>query len=357
MLRFRPVKPAILLGLVLSLPACKQTSKQRPDLRPFESTFTYLDEIKLHGIKPGDAMAFAIDSTGAIYVIDKAHKQVKKFAKSGDLIQTIGSPGKGPGRFVVPWSLTCDAKDNLYVLDTPQSRVNIFDKEGNFHSSFIFSAVGFAATSIAVSRSGNIYLGGWKSPLETSSTMVHKFDQQGNYVSSFLPIDQQVIRLNLNIIAGVEFAIDSGDNLYAIQRVNPMFSKFGPGGDFLGQFGRRPTFYQEPVKYPKLIYPKDESRIEPLLAEWTQLNGIFTLRDSRVLLVFRTHTPKEFAIEIYDENGNVLQESIGSDSAPVMRDEKNQLYFLQSGSVSGQSDYTALVICAINPAQRNPNES
>lgn len=354
MLRFRHVKLAILLGLVLSLLACKQTSKQRADLRPFESIFTYLDEIKLQGIKPSDAMAFAIDSTGAIYVIDKAYKQVKKFDKSGHLIQTIGSLGKGPGLFVHPWCLTCDVEDNLYVLDLAQSRVNIFDREGNFHRSFIFSTAGFSGTSIAVSRSGDIYLGGWKSPLESSSTMVHRFNQQGNYVSSFLPVDQRVIRLNLSVVAGVEFAIDLGDNLYAIQRVNPMFSKFGPTGDFLGEFGRRPTFYQEPVNYPKLKYPKDESRIEPLLAEWTQLNGILTLPDRLVLLVFRTHTPKEFAIEICDENGNVLEGSIGSDAAPVMRDHENQLYFLQSPSGSEPSDYTTLSICTIKSSTKEP---
>jgi hypothetical protein len=357
MLRFSHVKLAILLGLVLSLLACKQTSKQRADLRPFESIFTYLDEIKLQGIKPSDAMAFAIDSAGAVYVIDKAYKQVKKFDKSGHLIQTIGSPGKGPGLFVLPWNLTCDVKDNLYVLDLAQSRVNVFDSKGNLQRSFIFSPVGFSGTSIVVSRSGDIYLGGWKSPLATSSTMVHKFDQEGNHISSFLPVDQQVTRLNLDVVAGVEFAIDGGDNLYAVQRVNPMFLKFSPTGEFLGQFGRRPPFYQEPVKYPKLEYPRDESRIEPLLAEWTQLNGILTLPDGLVLLVFRTHTPKEFAIEIYDENGNVLEGSVGSDAVPVMQDRENRLYFLQSPSGSERSDYTTLSICTINLAQRNPYES
>jgi hypothetical protein len=160
-------------------------------LRPFESIFTYLDEIKLQGITPENAAGFTIDSTGAIYVIDKAPKHVKQFDETGHMIRTIGGPGKGPGLFLLPWSLTCDAKGNLYVLDLAQSRVNVFDRLATFQSSFIFSPAGFSGTSIAVSRSGEIYLGGWKSPLSASSTMIHKFDREGNRLSSFFPVDEQ----------------------------------------------------------------------------------------------------------------------------------------------------------------------
>ncbi len=342
--------------LALSLPACKQVSKQRSDLRPFESVFTPLDQINLQGIKQSDAMAFAIDSTGAIYVIDKAYKQVKKFDGTGYLVQSIGAPGKGPGMFDLPWSLTCDAKDNLYVLDLAQSRVNIFDREGIFQKSFIFSTAGFSGISIAVSQSGDIYLGGWKKPLGASSAMVHKFDSQGNYVLSFLPLDEQVLRLNLSVVAGVDFAIDLDENVYAIQPVNPMFFKFTGSGSFVGPFGQRPPFYQEPVKFPKLQYPKDEPKIQPLLAEWTQLNRIFTLPDRLVLLAFRTHTPKEYAIEIYDENGNLRESSIGSDGEPVIQDRQNRFYFMESHSENDQSDQIVLSRCAINLAQRSSHE-
>lgn len=264
MLRFSHVKLAILFGLVASLLACKQTTKQRPDLRPFEFIFTDTHEIKLQGIRPEYATAFAIDSTGAIYVIDQANRHVKQFDETGHLIRTIGGPGNGPGLFLRPWSLTCDAEDNLYVLDVAQSRVTIFDRSGNFQSSFIFSPAGFSGISIAVSRSGDIYLGGWKSPLSLSSTMIHKFDRDGNHLSSFFTIDEQVNRLNLGVVAGIAFALDSDDNLYAVQQVNPMFSKFTHRDDYLGQFGRKPPFYQAPFEFPKLKYPKDRPKSQSL---------------------------------------------------------------------------------------------
>lgn len=344
---YSSIKAIALVVLTLPLLTCRSAEKQRADLRPFDSIFTYIDEIKLQGINPKDAAGFAIDSTGAIYAIDEAYKHVKKFDEAGRLVKTIGAPGKGPGLFVLPWGLACDGKDNLYVLDTAQSRVNIFDSAGNFQKSFIFSSAGFSGTSMTVSRSGEIYLGGWKSPLNDSSTLIHKFDQEGNHLASFFPLDEQVYRLNLTIAAGVGFAIDSADSLYAIQQVNPMFSKFSQTGQYVGQFGRKPPFYQEPFKFPKLKYPRDEAKAQSLLAEWTQLADIFII-DRLVLLAFRTHTPKEYALEVYDENGKVLEGGVGSDMAPVMKDHRNRLYFFQSASESEQADHVSLLRCNIN---------
>jgi hypothetical protein len=200
---------------------------------------------------------------------------------------------------------------------------------------------------MTVSKSGEIYLGGWKSPLNTSSTLIHKFDGEGNHLASFFPLDEQIERLNLTITAGVGFAMDSADSLYAIQQVNPMFAKFSRTGEYIGQFGRRPPFYQAPFKFPKLRYPRDEAKAQSLLAEWTQVADIFII-DKLVLLAFRTHTPKEYAIEVYDENGNVLEESVGSDMALVMKDQRNRFYFFQSASASEQTDHVSLLRCNIN---------
>jgi len=350
------VKAIALVVLVFFLFACEKTRRQSFQFRPFESAFTQLDEVKLPGIKPASAGGFAIDSTGAIYVIDNANKHIKKFDQSGRLVQTIGSPGRGPGLFGVPYSVACDLRDNLYVLDLAQSRVNIFNGMGALQKSFIFSAAGFTGISMTVSASGDIYLGGWKSPLGDSSTMVHKFDQQGNYLLSLLRIDEQVVPLHLGIVAGVELATDSDDNLYAIQPVSPKVSKFTRTGAFAGELGRMPPYYEAPIKFPKLKYPREESKIKPLLSEWTQTDRIFVLPRKSLLMVFRTYTPKEYAIEIYDENGNVLEGGIGSDLRPVVQDRQNRFYFMELPSERDDQDQVTLVRCAVNIGKGATNE-
>jgi hypothetical protein len=155
------------------------------------------------------------------------------------------------------------------------------------------------------------------------------------------------------LVAGVEFAVDDDDSLYAIQRANSRFYKFNRTGDIICQFGQTPAFYREPVEHPKLEYPRDDKRIEPLLAQWTQLNRIFALRSKSVLLVFQIHTPNEYAIEIYNENGNLLEGGIGSDLDAVARDHRDVLYFAPSSSKREQTDYLTLLPCVIGATQRN----
>lgn len=81
----------------------------------------------------------AIDNTrGKIYVADTSHTDntdhtVKVFDLQGKILGTVGK-GKGDmeGSFLFPTFLTVDPKGNLYVADTINSRVQVFDADGKF---------------------------------------------------------------------------------------------------------------------------------------------------------------------------------------------------------------------------------
>jgi len=73
-----------------------------------------------------------------LYVADAALDQVLVFdADKLDLIRKIGTAGKGhtlteAGQFSVPTNVALDADNNLYVTDTYNNRVEVFDADGNF---------------------------------------------------------------------------------------------------------------------------------------------------------------------------------------------------------------------------------
>lgn len=73
-----------------------------------------------------------------LYVADAALDQVLVFdADKLTLIRKIGTAGKGhtltePGQFSVPTNVALDKDNNLYVSDTYNNRVEIFDADGNF---------------------------------------------------------------------------------------------------------------------------------------------------------------------------------------------------------------------------------
>ncbi|HTR27532.1 MAG TPA: 6-bladed beta-propeller [Terriglobales bacterium] len=73
-----------------------------------------------------------------LYVADAALDQVLVFdADKLTLIRKIGTAGKAhtltePGQFSVPTNVALDADNNLYVADTYNNRIEIFDADGNF---------------------------------------------------------------------------------------------------------------------------------------------------------------------------------------------------------------------------------
>ncbi|MHC4333068.1 MAG: hypothetical protein ACYSUP_00220 [Planctomycetota bacterium] len=74
-----------------------------------------------------------VDPNGNIYVADTGNHRIQKFDPNGDFLTSWGSFGNGNGQFYYPFSVTADPKYNLvYITDPFNRRVQIFDRQGNF---------------------------------------------------------------------------------------------------------------------------------------------------------------------------------------------------------------------------------
>jgi DNA-binding beta-propeller fold protein YncE len=67
-----------------------------------------------------------------VYVTDIQANMVFVLDLNGELLLEIGTAGKDPGEFIAPNGITADSEGNIYVVDTGNQRVQIFDKEGKF---------------------------------------------------------------------------------------------------------------------------------------------------------------------------------------------------------------------------------
>jgi len=90
-----------------------------------------------------DPVGLAIDSTNRfLYVVDTQQDQVIVYdADTLKLLRRIGTGGKNhflttPGDFGAPQGVAVDKDGNVYVTDTLNNRVEIFDADGNFISLF-----------------------------------------------------------------------------------------------------------------------------------------------------------------------------------------------------------------------------
>jgi hypothetical protein len=70
---------------------------------------------------------------GEIYVSDGyGNSHVHRFAPNGDLKQSWGGPGTGPGAFTTPHAVAVDRFGRVLVGDRENNRVQVFDREGRF---------------------------------------------------------------------------------------------------------------------------------------------------------------------------------------------------------------------------------
>lgn len=124
------------------------------------------DDVKLTIGGPGEfknpsGMVYD-DNLDRLYVADTQNHQVKVFDKDGRPLFTIGRRGSENGEFNFPSYLAIDRKGILYVVDSFNFRVQMFDAKGNFLKKFgkLGDSSGFFSrpAGIGVDSDGNIYV-------------------------------------------------------------------------------------------------------------------------------------------------------------------------------------------------------
>ena len=81
---------------------------------------------------PADA---CVAPSGEIFVADGyGNSSVHRFTPEGEFVSSFGSPGRGPGQFMVPHSVRVSQDGRVYVADRENHRVQVFTNEGEFLS-------------------------------------------------------------------------------------------------------------------------------------------------------------------------------------------------------------------------------
>jgi sugar lactone lactonase YvrE len=72
----------------------------------------------------------AVDQDGNVYVSDTWNNRVEVFDADGTFIRTFGEAGDGPGYFARPKGISIDGDGHVWVADALQDRVQVFTPEG-----------------------------------------------------------------------------------------------------------------------------------------------------------------------------------------------------------------------------------
>ncbi|MBI5641964.1 MAG: 6-bladed beta-propeller [Deltaproteobacteria bacterium] len=161
-----------------------------------------------------------------VYIADTHTHNIKVFeTETFKQLPTIGKRGKEEGEFNFPSHIAVDNKGNLYVVDTMNGRVQIFDSEGKFIRAFgqFGDAPGMFARpkGIGVDSEGHIYV------VDAAFNNIQIFDEEGKILLAFASYGSD--RGQMILPAGL--SIDKDDYIYVVDSWNRRVEVFEFIGD------------------------------------------------------------------------------------------------------------------------------
>jgi DNA-binding beta-propeller fold protein YncE len=155
----------------------------------------------------------AWDAAGNIYVADGlGNARVAKFDKNGRFVKSWGSRGQETGQFSEVHGIAIDGQSNVYVADSGNKRIQVFDSEGTFKTQF--TDVG-APAAICITPGPHQYLfssnsnppedidsGGEIYKLELNGKVLGKFGRAGKLPKEFGTVNAISCRSDTELLVG-----------------------------------------------------------------------------------------------------------------------------------------------------------
>jgi len=285
---------------------------------PAENEYVYVRMWGSGGTEDGQFNAprgIAVDSSGDVYVADGNNNRIQKFDSNGKFITTWGQNGEG--QFSAPSGVAVDSSGNVYVTDNFDHRIQKFDSNGKFITTWGSSGAADGQfngpNDIAADSSGNVYV------TDANNNRIQKFDSNGKFITKWG--SKGTGDGQFNNPTGI--AVDSSGNVYVVDYFNHRIQKFDSNGKFITKWGSKGTGdgqFDSPgylvVDLSGNVYVTDDNRIQKF-----DSNGKFITKwGSKGTGDGQFVSPNGIAL---DSSGNVYVSEFGNDRIQVFAPSHN----------------------------------
>ncbi|MHB8170423.1 MAG: 6-bladed beta-propeller [Thermincolia bacterium] len=156
-----------------------------------------------------------------IYVTDTGNKRVQVFDREGNSVSQFGKAGSKAGEFSFPYGIAVDGAGLVYVSDMTNGNISVFDGKGNF--------VKTLADKKKINRPGGMYLAGNKLYVaDIGDSKVKVFDLKGSKLLEFGKLGKGKGELNSPNSVTVD-----GNRVYVADSGNDRVQIFDTDGKYL----------------------------------------------------------------------------------------------------------------------------
>lgn len=265
------------------------------------------DNPNLQFFKP---MQIERDSAGNLYVLDSGNHRIQVFDNALNYLRTIGSQGQGPGEFDQPFFMAF-AKGKLYVDTGSNNRMEVFSPEGELHDMYRSTA---RLSSYGVTPEGNIILdqkftahGGLDDVvdnMESDTPAIVEIDFDGKTVRSFGKLRQYDNKLMQ--LFGNMFLYDSaseGGHVLAYAFRN-LIEKYDSEGVLIFRADRK-LRYEETTEMESYNSPRNRF-LRYMQSDSMGRTWSLTFIKPTSIKWAKDDTSPKLVLEIFDETGILL---------------------------------------------------
>lgn len=175
----------------------------------------------------GSISGIAVDTSGAIYVLDRGAGEVRIFDAAGEFVRRIGRPGEGPGELGAASAVLLGRGDTIFVPDLRNQRVQRFLTDGS------------DAASFQLSLSDGIPLEWGPRPDGRVLTQIRTLPLTEDDVSRVLVLvlagDGEIVDTLAAMRAGEAMHIVNGEPQMTVFGAEPMWAPLSNGGIAIGR--------------------------------------------------------------------------------------------------------------------------
>ncbi|MDD3647553.1 MAG: recombinase family protein [Candidatus Dojkabacteria bacterium] len=189
------------------------------------------------------------EDNNRILVADSGNNKIKVFRLDGSYISTFGDYGTDPGMFDYPVGISISPLNEIFVTDPGNSRIQIFNKNFEYQREIggtynctpsLPGEFCWPMTNVMFDSQNNVYVS------DTYNNQIQVFDYDGNFLKFITPAGSSTP----NFDETYQMVIDALDNLFVVDASNNRVVKFDSDGNYLSEFG---TYGAGPGEFD---YPK-----------------------------------------------------------------------------------------------------